>query len=128
MVENKQTFTIAYSKEENGIVERGNKEVMRHLRAIMLDKSWSSDWNIYLPLVMRILNAKPHESTGVPPVQLVFGDRVDLNHVFLFKTRSNDGSITLPDWNEKMTIRQEELIALAEKHQGLLQADHLSVI
>ena len=30
-------FSIAYSKEENGIVERANKEVMRHIRNIMFD-------------------------------------------------------------------------------------------
>jgi hypothetical protein len=30
--------TIAYSKEENSIVERANKEVMRHLRAIVYDR------------------------------------------------------------------------------------------
>lgn len=32
-----QTTTIAYSKEQNGIVERANKEVMRHLRNIIFD-------------------------------------------------------------------------------------------
>jgi hypothetical protein len=33
-----QQLTMAYSKEENAIVERSNKEVMRHLRAIIFDK------------------------------------------------------------------------------------------
>ena len=32
-----QEFTTAYSQEENAIVERANKEVMRHLRAIVYD-------------------------------------------------------------------------------------------
>ena len=31
------TITIPYSKEENSIVERANKEVMRHLRAFIFD-------------------------------------------------------------------------------------------
>jgi transposase InsO family protein len=31
-------LTTAYSKEENGIVERANKEVMRHLRAVVFDR------------------------------------------------------------------------------------------
>jgi hypothetical protein len=52
--------TTAYSKEENSIVERANKEVMRHLRATIFDRRivdhcWSSD---YLPLVQRIMNAQ----------------------------------------------------------------------
>ena len=28
---------IAYSSEENGIVERANQEVLRHLRALLFD-------------------------------------------------------------------------------------------
>ena len=30
------SFDTAYSKEENGLVERANQEVMRHLRAMLL--------------------------------------------------------------------------------------------
>jgi len=30
-------FTTAYSSEENGIVERANKEVLRHLRALVFE-------------------------------------------------------------------------------------------
>jgi hypothetical protein len=40
--------TIAYSKEENAIVERANKEVMRHLRALLLElndyRDYTSQW------------------------------------------------------------------------------------
>ena len=50
--------TLAYSKEENGIVERANKEALRHLRSIIFDKNviekWSSD---ALPLVQIIINS-----------------------------------------------------------------------
>ncbi len=35
----KHELTIAYSKEENAIVERANQEVIRHLRALLFDKS-----------------------------------------------------------------------------------------
>ncbi len=31
-------LSLAYSKEHNAIVERANKEVMRHLTAIIFDK------------------------------------------------------------------------------------------
>jgi hypothetical protein len=31
-------LSLAYSKEQNAIVERANKEVMRHLTAIIFDK------------------------------------------------------------------------------------------
>ena len=32
-----QSLTTAYSSEENGIVERANQEVIRHLNAILFD-------------------------------------------------------------------------------------------
>jgi len=33
----KRSFATAYLKEENGIIERANQEVMRHIRAILFD-------------------------------------------------------------------------------------------
>ncbi|CAN0457144.1 unnamed protein product [Pylaiella littoralis] len=40
-----QEFTTAYSKEENAIVERANKEVMRHLRAMVYDDRVYNRWS-----------------------------------------------------------------------------------
>ncbi len=71
--------SLAYSKEQNAIVERANWEVMRHLTAIIFDKrvndSWSSD---FLPLVQRIMNAKVHDTIGVSPAELLFGQAINL--------------------------------------------------
>ncbi len=45
-------LTIAYSKEENAIVERANQEVIRHLRALLFDKRAYKKWSFEeLPLV-----------------------------------------------------------------------------
>ena len=44
LLRTEQELTIAYSKEENAIVERANKEVMRHLRAIIFDDRVYSKW------------------------------------------------------------------------------------
>ena len=60
-------------KQRNGIVKRDNKEVMRHLRAIIFDKVVTHNWVSYLPLVQRIMNASPHRSIGVSPAQLLLG-------------------------------------------------------
>ena len=57
--------TLAYSSEENAIVERANKEVMRHLRAIIFDKNIISNWEDFLPIVQRIINAAKNESNSV---------------------------------------------------------------
>ena len=70
-------FSMAYSKEENGIVERANKEVIRHLRNIMFDNGHLNQWSRYLPLVQNIMNSAVHSATGCSPAQLIFGSLID---------------------------------------------------
>ena len=41
----KQSLTTAYSKEENAIVERTNKEVLRHLNALLFDACVHDKWS-----------------------------------------------------------------------------------
>jgi transposase InsO family protein len=69
---------LAYSKEHNAIVERVNKEVMRHLTAIIFDKRVNAAWSSeYLPLVQRIMNAKVHDTIGVYPAELLDGKAIN---------------------------------------------------
>ena len=59
------------SKEENGLVERANQEVMRHLSAMLFDArvhKWSYE---QLPMVQRIKNTVEKTSTGVTPAELI---------------------------------------------------------
>jgi hypothetical protein len=72
-------LSLVYSKEQNAFVERANKEVMRHLTAIIFDRRVSDVWSSeYLPLVQRIMNAKVHDTIGVSPAELVFGKSINL--------------------------------------------------
>jgi transposase InsO family protein len=58
-------LTIAYSKEENGIVERVNQEVIRHLRDMLWDVRIFEHWSFAcIPLIMRIINSEVKTSTG----------------------------------------------------------------
>lgn len=67
-------FTIGYHSQANGIVERANREVMRHLRAIVNEfKSSGESWNRVLPVVQRIMNTTVHTSIGCAPATLIFG-------------------------------------------------------
>jgi len=73
-----------YSHEENAIVERTNKEVERHLRNIMFHEKVHERWDEFCPIVERIKNNEICNSTGVTPVELVFGRSVNLDRGHLY--------------------------------------------
>lgn len=73
-----------YSHEENGIVERANKEVVRFLSDIVQDRNVVDNWVSCLPLVQRIMNAAVHETIGVSPASVVFGNSIDLDRNLVF--------------------------------------------
>ena len=115
--------TTAYSKQENSIVERANKEVFRHLRGILYDEGMTYEWDKYLPFVQRIMNASTHSSLGVSPAQLLFGNSIDLDRGILYddslqtNNSSESSEINLSDWiTEKLEV-QKKLLNIAKKHQ-----------
>lgn len=123
-------LTLAESKEENAIVERANKEVMRHLRGIILEQKVVTEWSTYLPLVQRIMNASVHSSTGVSPAQLLFGNAVKLDSgIFLPHKQgynaTEEPESTLAEWAQKMQAKQAELIDIARKHQVERDQHHI---
>ena len=71
--------TTPYSSEENSIVERSNKEVIRHLRAMLFDRNNIKEWRRYLPFAQRICNAEVVSSIGESPARIVFGGAIDLD-------------------------------------------------
>ena len=88
--------TLAYSKEENGIVERANKEFMRHLRALLQSVDHRS-WPDYLPMAQRIVNATVHSSIGMSPYQLLYGDTINLEEGIFMPFKTPDAT-PLNEW------------------------------
>ena len=76
-----QSLIQAYSHEENAIVERANKEVGRHLTAIVQDHKVIGQWSPMVPLVQRIMNSQVHQSIGVSPLQLMHGNAIDVDRM-----------------------------------------------
>jgi hypothetical protein len=131
LLHTEQEFTTAYSKEENSIVERANKEVMRHLRAIILNDRVQSKWSIdQLPLVMRILNSEEKTSTGVSPAELLFGNTVNLGRELLRRPIVAAGNPipaqTLSEYMENMLRCQKRLIEVAQTTQLEKDTHHMS--
>jgi hypothetical protein len=110
--------TLAYSKEENAIVERANKEVMRHLRAFIFDIGVHEGWSKKLPLVSRIMNSSVHSATGVSAASLLYGNSIDLDRGLFLPLESLDQEETkLSDWASDMLRTQERLMQVAEQRQ-----------
>jgi hypothetical protein len=117
MVGSEQQFTMEYSKEESAIVERSNKEVMRHLRNIIFDKNVIEQHSAYLPLVQRIINSSIHESLGVSPAQILFGNSINLDRgIFLEHIESDLPEENLSIWMAKMLTAQATIIEIARKN------------
>jgi len=126
--------SIAHSKEENSIVERANKEVMRHLRAYVYDRNVMDIWVDCLPLVQRIMNATPHTSTSLSPAKLLFGESVDVDQGIFTDYMVPQGedsrpktakNIDLRRWIDFMCVAQRALIAKAQAFQKEINTQHM---
>jgi hypothetical protein len=76
-------LTLSYSKQENGVVERANREVNRHLRALTFETNDVDNYRLSLPFVQRIINSSIHETTGVAPASMLFGNQLNLDRGIL---------------------------------------------
>ncbi|NJL81557.1 MAG: transposase family protein [Richelia sp. SM2_1_7] len=123
LLKNEKIEGHLYSKQENGIVERMNKEILKHLRALMMVIKQFDLWPQYLPLVQRIINATPHSAIGVSPAQLLFGNAIHLDKslVQFAEHSKNIPSYEPPqncrEWVDKMLSVQSFLIRTAQDRQ-----------
>jgi len=129
LCESDHAKTLAYSKEENAIVERANKEVMRHLRAIVFHHRSQRKWSKrQLPFVMRIMNSEEKANTGLSPAEILFGNTVDLGRRILHQPISQpaDSSQPLSEYMEQMLSEQASLIKVAQETQLRHDSHHMS--
>jgi hypothetical protein len=114
-------LTAAYSKEMNGLVERQNKEVLRHLRNIIFDHRTASKWSKYLPLVQRIINASKNASTGLAPAEIVFPNGIQLDKSIL----TENSSVHLSSYIQDLQQSQGRILALAEESLRSMDQKHM---
>ena len=120
--------TIAYSKEQNAIVERANKEVMRHLRALVFETDVGTNWKRYLPFAQRICNAEVIQSIGVSPAQIIFGNAIDLDREILKPNAEHDTHAhpIMSEYVKKLIEAQKATIAFAAETQNRLDENHVA--
>ena len=107
---------LPYHPEANGIVERRNAEVMKHLRALVLERRDGQSWSMYLPLVQRILNSAYDRSIGTYPAQLIFGYQLPIGGPFLAEVIPPENLISLPDFLRKLNQHMAMLVVRSQKY------------
>jgi transposase InsO family protein len=117
----------AYSHEENGMVERANKEVKRHLRNIVFKFKNRKGWSDYLPLVARIINTTKHSATGYKPSEILYGEKLDLSrNLYPSKLttvpKRREGSVK--EYLSELEEAHNEIVELARKSQRELDANN----
>jgi len=120
----KSEVTLAYSKEEQAIVERANKEVMKHLRNFIFDNMSIKSFSRYIPLVQRIMNSSVHKSTGFSPSVLLFGHSLNLNRDLIADNSTlTTQEISYNQWIQE--VKDMQLFALGIAKRNLTKASEI---
>ena len=119
-------LTLAYSKEENAIVERFNKEINRHIRALTFDNTTLKNYRLSLPFVQRILNSNYSDRLKISSSQLLFGNVVKLDRgLFLPVEERPPSSQRLSSTMSELLFIQDNLLKASAKE--LLRTDLLHI-
>jgi hypothetical protein len=114
-------LTKAYSKQQNGLVERVNREVISHLKAIIFDRRVQALWSKYLPIVQRYINTSRHSATGCTPAEIIFPSGASIDKALLVNT----SGVVLSAYIKDMQEAQGRIIAIAEEHLRKRDAKHM---
>ena len=105
----------AYSHQENGIVERVNKEIRRHLNVLIHEKKEKDQWDEHYLMIQAILNDKTSEATGLKPNEIVFTGKVDLHAGRLYPRPTEKTWKSMSDFMKEQITLQEKLIEQMEE-------------
>jgi len=115
-----QSFTTAYSKEENGIVERANQEVLRYLPALLFDSRVHDKRSFeQFPFVQRTMNTVEKTTTGVSPAEFILSHAIRLSaHIMAPVVREEEpANIALAERMDEWIERQHTLLIAAQENQ-----------
>ena len=117
-------LTLAYSKQENSIVERMNKEINRHLRTLTYENVSLENYKESLPFVQRILNSNYSDRLKISASQLLFGNMLNLDRgIFLPKEEQIPSVKPLSKYASRLLNMQTNLLNASAKE--LLRTDLL---
>ena len=127
MIGSKNTTTLAYSHEENSIVERANKEIVAWMRHMIYgDKKNHDEWVQTVPFAVRIHNATTIDTLQYSPAELLFGDSILLDKNILLPKGNRVQRTDLTTFMKDRRTLQDRMIQRAQAHQKEVQKKHRS--
>ena len=88
-------LSIAYSKEENAIIERAtNREFNQPITAMCFDRQIVDDYWITIPIVHCILNTHRNTLKNISPADLLFGNALNLDRGIFVSSEEQNSTIT----------------------------------
>lgn len=101
-----------------------NYEVIRHLRAMILDLRVGEQWSEFLPYVANIVNSQVHSSTGQAPKTLLYaGAIVPHRELIPEADQEPDEHIPATEYVRSIQATHELLTQLSRHHQDKVLAD-----
>ena len=125
-----RTLTVPHAHTGNSVVERSNKEVLKHVSNLVLCQdlrvSAFMTWGALCPLVQNIINTSFHSGIGMAPAQLWFGrDAVDCTQPLLAPApvaAVPGARFPFADWAQRLADNQVLLCAAAYAYASARRA------
>jgi phospholipid-translocating ATPase len=118
LLKSRHLTTLAYTPTANGLIERGNREILKHLRAILFNKDVVQNWSTYLPLVQRIMNYSYCKSIGTYPARLLYGDRITADRgLTVAWDKESLKTITAEDYVQQLNEQLRAIVTASQKFQ-----------
>jgi hypothetical protein len=128
-----RSLTVPHVHTGNSVVERSNKEVLKHVSNLVLCQdlrvSAFMTWGALCPLVQNIINSSFHSGIGMAPAQLWFGrDAVDCALPLLAPApvaAVPGARFPFADWAQRLADNQVLLCAAAQEYASVRRAKAL---
>lgn len=109
------------------MVERANKEVVRHLRTFLAVERRLDGWHKKIRQVQRIINGAVHHTLGVSPATVMYGGLVDYGKgVFTTLPQGEAEDVDTSEWLEDQMQFQIELQENLKESLKKIDAAHLA--
>jgi hypothetical protein len=107
---------LAYHPQANGIVERKNAEVMKHLRAVILVRQDKDRWSQYIPIVQRILNSTLDMESKVCPAELIFGNQLPILLPLVVENVNMEETDSIPVYLAQISASMSTLVLRSQEY------------